>query len=139
MEGIVKPGSKYDTFSGFVSIDLHSSSLKTLDEVFEGNRLDYHNTPYHPDLDETYAKINFDFDHKARLYIPLSDPKVDEYPFTGRGFTGSENIVLPEFEIHENIKYHYQNGDTITIYASQSGDIIKQYVYDGEFKIWLQK
>ncbi|MGT2867056.1 hypothetical protein [Streptococcus fryi] len=129
VEGIVKHGSQYNTVSGFVSIDSHSSSLKTLYEVFEGNRLDYHNTPYHPGLDETYAKINFDLDHKARLDIPLSDPKVDEYPFTGRGFTGSENIVLPEFKIHKNVEYQYQTGDTITVYNSQSGEVVQKYGY----------
>lgn len=31
---------------GFVSVDEHSNTLKTLDEVFEGNRLDYDNTAF---------------------------------------------------------------------------------------------
>lgn len=75
VEGIVKPGSRYNTFSGFVSVDSHSASLKTLDEVFEGNRLDYQNTPYSPGVDETYAKINFTLDSKMRLDIPLEEPK----------------------------------------------------------------
>lgn len=39
---------------------------------------------------ETYAKINFNFDTQTPLEIPLRDPKVEEYPFTGRGFTGSK-------------------------------------------------
>ncbi|MCK3942914.1 hypothetical protein HCC47_08870 [Streptococcus suis] len=129
VEGIVKPGSRYNTFTGFVSVDSHSASLKTLDEVFEGNRLDYQNTPYSPGVDETYAKINFTLDSKMRLDIPLEEPKVGEYPFTGRGFTGSQNIVLPEYKLRTGADYHYQHGDTITIYSSQGGSIVKQYGY----------
>lgn len=129
VEGIVKPGSRYNTFSGFVSVDSHSASLKTLDEVFEGNRLDYQNTPYSPGVDETYAKINFTLDSKMRLDIPLEETKVGEYPFTGRGFTGSQNIVLPEYKLRTGADYHYQHGDTITIYSSQDGSIVKQYGY----------
>lgn len=138
VEGIVKPGSRYNTFSGFVSVDSHSASLKTLDEVFEGNRLDYQNTPYRPDVDETYAKINFTLDSKSRLDIPLREPKVGEYPFTGRGFTGSKEIVLPEYELRKGADYHYQHGDTIGIYDSKSGNLINQYIYDGEYNVWMQ-
>ena len=88
VEGIVS--GEFKNFSGFVSVDAHSSALKTFEEVFEGNRLDYHNSPYTLGVDETYAKINFNFDTQTPLEIPLRDPKVEEYPFTGRGFTGSK-------------------------------------------------
>lgn len=139
VEGIVKPGSRYNTFSGFVSVDSHSASLKNLDEVFEGNRLDYQNTPYRPGTDDTYAKINFTLDSKMRLDIPLREPKVGEYPFTGRGFTGSKEIVLPEYELRKGADYYYQHGDTIGVYDSKSGNLVKQYIYDGEFNTWMQK
>lgn len=129
VEGIVKPGSRYNTFSGFVSVDSHSASLKNLDEVFEGNRLDYQNTPYRPGTDDTYAKINFTLDSKMRLDIPLREPKVGEYPFTGRGFTGSKEIVLPEYELRKGADYHYMEGDTISIYDSHTGNAIQKYGY----------
>ncbi|MFN8648351.1 hypothetical protein [Streptococcus sp.] len=112
---------------------------KTLDEVFEGNRLDYKNTPYNLQTDETYSKINFTLDSKMRLDIPLQEPKVGEYPFTGRGFTGSQNIVLPEYELRKGANYHFQHGDTIGVYDSKSGNLVKQYIYDGEFNTWMQK
>ncbi|SQF39436.1 T7SS effector LXG polymorphic toxin [Streptococcus ferus] len=139
VEGIVAPDSKRNTVSGFVSVDSHSASLKTLDEVFEGNRLDYQNTPYSPGADDTYAKINFTLDSKMRLDIPLREPKVGEYPFTGRGFTGSKEIVLPEYELRKGANYHYQHGDTIGVYDSKSGSLLKQYMYDGEFNTWMQR
>ena len=126
------------SFGGFISVDSHSSSLKTLDEVFEGNRLDYQNTPYHLQTDETYSKINFTLDSKMRLDIPLWEPKVGEYPFTGRGFTGSQNIVLPEYKLRKGADYQFQHGDTIGVYDSKSGNLVKQYMYDGEYNIWMQ-
>ena len=137
VEGIVQPNSRHNTVSGFVSVDSHSASLKTLDEVFEGNRLDYKNTPYNLQTDETYSKINFTLDSKMRLDIPLQEPKVGEYPFTGRGFTGSQNIVLPEYELRKGANYHFQHGDTIGVYDSKSGNLVKQYIYDGKQKQWL--
>ena len=36
----------YSEVRGFVSVDEHSGALKTLDDVFEGNRLDYNNTAF---------------------------------------------------------------------------------------------
>ena len=138
VEGIVQPNSRHNTVSGFVSVDSHSASLKTLEEVFEGNRLDYKNTPYNLQTDETYSKINFTLDSRMRLDIPLQEPKVGEYPFTGRGFTGSQNIVLPEYELRKGANYHFQHGDTIGVYDSKSGNLVKQYMYDGEYNIWMQ-
>ncbi len=137
VEGIVAPDSKRNTVSGFVSVDSHSASLTTLDEVFEDNRLDYQNTPYSLGADDTYAKINFTLDSKMRLDIPLREPKVGEYPFTGRGFTGSKEIVLPEYELRKGANYHYQHGDTIGVYDSKSGNLLKQYMYDAKQKQWL--
>jgi FMN phosphatase YigB (HAD superfamily) len=87
--------------------------------------------------DETYSKINFTLDSKMRLDIPLQEPKVGEYPFTGRGFTGSQNIVLPEYELRKGANYHFQHGDTIGVYDSKSGNLVKQYIYDGKQKQWL--
>ena len=137
VEGIVQPNSRHNTVSGFVSVDSHSASLKTLEEVFEGNRLDYKNTPYNLQTDETYSKINFTLDSRMRLDIPLQEPKVGEYPFTGRGFTGSQNIVLPEYELRKGANYHFQHGDTIGVYDGKSGNLVKQYIYDGKQKQWL--
>lgn len=127
VEGIVQPGSRYNTFTGFVSVDSHSSSLKTLDEVFEGNRLDYPNTPYNLQTDDTYAKISFDLDYGGQLKIPFEEASPDNYPFTGRGFTGSKEIVLPEYKMLD--EHHFVEGDTIGIFDSKTGDMVEQYGY----------
>jgi len=48
-----------NSFAGFVSVDEHSKSLTTLPEIFEGNRLDYPNTPFDLEKTKTYSKISF--------------------------------------------------------------------------------
>ena len=48
------------------------------------------------------------------------------------------SVVLPEFAFPKLTSHQYVAGDTITVYSSQTGDILTQYIYDGEFKIWMQ-
>ena len=126
-----------NSFDGFVSVDSHSSSLKTLDEVFEGNRMDYQNTPYNLQTDDTYAKISFDLDYGGQLKIPFEEASPDNYPFTGRGFTGSKEIVLPEYKMLD--EHHFVEGDTIGIFDSKTGDMVEQYIYDGDSETWLKR
>ena len=116
-----------NSFDGFVSVDSHSSSLKTLDEVFEGNRMDYQNTPYNLQTDDTYAKIGFDLDYGGQLKIPFEEASPDNYPFTGRGFTGSKEIVLPEYKMLG--EHTFKTGDRISIFDSKTGDLVGQYGY----------
>ena len=62
-----------------------------------------------------------------RLDIPLQEPKVGEYPFTGRGFTGSKEIVLPEYKMLG--EHTFKTGDRISIFDSKTGDLVGQYGY----------
>ena len=114
-----------NSFAGFVSVDEHSKSLTTLPEIFEGNRLDYPNTPFDLEKTKTYSKISFLLDKADKLDIPFGELDNASYPFTGRGFTGSKNIVLPEYKLME--KRIFQTGDLITIFESKTGKIMKQF------------
>ena len=114
-------------FAGFVSVDEHSKSLTTLPEIVEGNRLDYPNTPFDLEKTKTYAKISFFLDEADKLDIPFGELDNASYPFTGRGFTGSKNIVLPEYKLME--ERNFMDGDLITIFESKSGNPIRQYKY----------
>ena len=116
-----------NSFAGFVSVDEHSKSLTTLPEIFEGNRLDYPNTPFDLAKIKTYSKISFFLDEADKLDIPFGELDNASYPFTGRGFTGSKNIILPEYKLME--KRIFQTGDLITIFESKSGNPIRQYKY----------
>ena len=116
-----------NSFAGFVSVDEHSKSLTTLPEIFEGNRLDYPNTPFDLEKTKTYSKISFFLDKADKLDIPFGELDNASYPFTGRGFTGSKNIVLPEYKLIE--ERNFMDGDLITIFESKSGNPIRQYKY----------
>ena len=116
-----------NSFAGFVSVDEHSKSLTTLPEIFEGNRLDYPNTPFDLEKSKTYSKISFFLDEADKLDIPFGELDNASYPFTGRGFTGSKNIVLPEYKLME--ERNFMDGDLITIFESKSGNPIRQYKY----------
>ena len=124
-----------NSFAGFVSVDEHSKSLTTLPEIVEGNRLDYPNTPFDLEKTKTYAKISFFLDEADKLDIPFGELDNASYPFTGRGFTGSKNIVLPEYKLME--ERIFQTGDLITIFESKTGKIMKQYEFIKD-EGWLQ-
>ncbi|RSI63976.1 hypothetical protein D8863_09915 [Streptococcus oralis] len=114
-----------NSFEGFVSVDEHSKSLTTLPEIVEGNRLDYPNTPFDLEKTKTYAKISFFLDEADKLDIPFGELDNASYPFTGRGFTGSKNIILPEYKLME--EHVFKNGDMISIFESKTGKLMKQY------------
>ena len=116
-----------NSFAGFVSVDEHSKSLTTLPEIVEGNRLDYPDTPFDLEKTKTYSKISFFLDEADKLDIPFGELDNASYPFTGRGFTGSKNIILPEYKLIE--ERNFMDGDLITIFESKSGNPIRQYKY----------
>lgn len=72
----------YSGVRGFASVDEHSNTLKTLDEIFEGNRLDYDNTAFKTgsgvdgisksvgDADTVYGKITYVLDDVDGVKIP---------------------------------------------------------------------
>ena len=123
-----------NSFAGFVSVDEHSKSLTTLPEIVEGNRLDYPNTPFDLEKTKTYAKISFFLDEADKLDIPFGELDNASYPFTGRGFTGSKNIILPEYKLME--EHVFKNGDMISIFESKTGKVMKQYGFTKD-KGWI--
>ena len=123
-----------NSFAGFVSVDEHSKSLTTLPEIVEGNRLDYPNTPFDLEKTKTYAKISFFLDEADKLDIPFGELDNASYPFTGRGFTGSKNIILPEYKLME--EHVFKNGDMISVFESKTGKVMKQYGFTKD-KGWI--
>ncbi|WP_455717617.1 pre-toxin TG domain-containing protein [Anaerosporobacter sp.] len=138
----------YSGVRGFVSVDEHSSSLSTLDDVFEGNRLDYNNTEFKVgngvdgvsqsvgNADTVYGKITYVLEDADEVKVPTDFPTAENAPYTGRGFTGSKNIVLPEL-VQENRKFI--TGDTLSIHDSVTGNTISQFIYDKKLGIWILK
>ena len=121
-----------ELFGGFNSVYEHSESLTSLSEVYKGYRLDYPGTPFTRNGSKYYAKIIFPLDNPEDLIIPYKENYEGVSPFTGRGFTAAEEIVLPEYLF--TAKQSFQEGYMINIYES-SGAIFEQYGFTKE-KVW---
>lgn len=137
----------YSGVRGFVSVDEHSNTLKTLTDVFEGNRLDYNNTAFKigsgvdgisksvGNADTVYGKITYVLDDVDGIKVPTDFPIEANAPYTGRGFTGSKNIVLPELVQDTR---PFVDGDVLGIYDAKTGALTQQFVYDSDLG-WLLK
>ncbi|MGY3709158.1 T7SS effector LXG polymorphic toxin [Granulicatella adiacens] len=121
-----------ELFGGFNSVYEHSEALTSLSEVYKGYRLDYPGTPFTRNGSKYYAKIIFPLDNPEDLIIPYKENYEGVSPFTGRGFTAAEEIVLPEYLF--TAKQSFQEGYMINIYES-SGAIFEQYGFTKE-KVW---
>ena len=121
-----------DLFGGFNSVYEHSEALTSLNDIYKGNRLDYPGTPFTRNGTKYYAKIIFPLDNPEDLIIPYKENYEGVSPFTGRGFTAAEEIVLPEYLF--TAKQSFQEGYMINIYES-SGAIFEQYGFTKE-KVW---
>ena len=118
---------------GFTSAKEHSDALGTLNEVYKGNRLDYPGTPFTRNGTKYYAKIIFSIDNPEELIIPYKENYEGVSPFTGRGFTGAQEIILPEYRF---IKGHsFRGGDMINIY-NRNGEVVQQFIFDELNDMW---
>lgn len=139
--------NKYNGIRGFVSVEEHSKLLKGLENVYEGNRLDYNGTAFKNSFgvngvassvgapDTVYGKITYILKDADGVKIPTDLATVDNAPYTARGFTGSKNIVLPELIQDQR---NFVNGDLLSIYDSKTGNVIQQLVYDKKLG-WIDK
>ena len=82
--------------------------------------------------DKFYATIEYKANDVSKISIPDWAPKPDDYPYTGKGFTGSVDVVLPEY-FQETRKF--MNGDILNIIDADTGKIISKFKYD--VKIWM--
>ena len=115
-----------DSFSGFNSVYEHSEALTSLNDIYKGNRLDYPGTPFTRNGTKYYAKIIFPLDNPEDLIIPYKENYQGVSPFTGRGFTAAEEIVLPEYMLTKD--YLIRDGIMLNVHES-SGAIFEQYVF----------
>ena len=62
-------------------------------------------------------------------------PKPDDYPYTGKGFAGSTDVVLPEY--FQGAR-KFADGDIIKIIDSNTGEVVQQFIYDMDTDIkWV--
>lgn len=99
--------NQYDGVRGFTAISEHGANLNTLIDKYNGARLDYNNTAFKTTTgvdgisqsvglpDKFYATIEYKANDVSKISIPGWAPKLEDYPYTGKGFTDSTDIVLP--------------------------------------------
>ena len=131
VDAIIK--GKYPDIGGFSSVFEHSESLTSLNEVYKGNRLDYPGTKFTRNGTKYYAKIIFSLDKPEDLIIPYKENYEGVSPFTGRGFTGAQEIILPEYMLTEN--HVFQDGNMINVY-NRTGEVVQQFIFDGFNNRW---
>ncbi|WP_314181848.1 hypothetical protein [Abiotrophia defectiva] len=127
-----------DYIDGFASVREDSQSLKTMKEIYEGNALNYDGSEFRLH-DKTYGKFEFDLTKNdlKKIEIPYENNVISSKasnPFTGRGFTGTDRMVLPEYKLFK--KRNFRTGDVLSIYNSQTGEKVKQFIYiEKEWKL----
>jgi len=77
--------------------------------------------------DKFYRTIEYKVNDVDKLSIPDWKPKANDYQYTGKTFTGSKNIVLPEY--FQETK-QFVDGDNLNIIDSKTGTRVEKYIYD---------
>ncbi|WP_260286489.1 ribonuclease YeeF family protein [Peribacillus aracenensis] len=138
----------YNGVRGFIAVKDDSIKLKTLHDHYEGARLDYNNTAYKVTNgvdgisqsiggpDRYYGVFEYRLNDPSKVSIPNWDPTPESYPYTGRGFTGSKEVVLPEY-------YHtprqFEDGDILDIKDATTGEQHMSFIFDGDIMEWLPR
>ncbi|HLP12191.1 MAG TPA: hypothetical protein VK177_09695 [Flavobacteriales bacterium] len=111
---------------GYVTTAQDSKHLKNYQEIFDGMRLDYHNSIFVSENATECVVIRFKSNTSGELGIPknknnggvLNDPDINDsynknlYPFTGHGFTSGQSGTLgvPEWKAEYGYELELQNG-----------------------------
>ncbi|WP_368505233.1 LXG domain-containing protein [Alkalihalophilus sp. As8PL] len=135
----------YSGVRGFTAVKEHSVNIKTLKDNYEGARLDYNNTKFKTTRgvdgisestgspDRFYGVIEYKLMEPEGVSIPRNTPTPDSYPYTGRGFTGSRNLVLPEYYQSNR---QFINGDILSVRDAKTGDVFLNFKYNEITQNW---
>lgn len=124
---------EYTSVRGFVSEAEFSEKLRTLEEVYEGNRLDYENTAFSLS-DDIYGKITYSYNRETEIEVPRYEATSANYPYTGKGFTASKNVILPEWQ---QIGQNFAENDLLEVFDSKTGNVISTYRFEGG--MWVEQ
>jgi len=107
------------------------SKLITLAEVFYGLRLDYPNSDF-SFKDSVYGRIKYIVEDESSISYSIDEAGY-AWPYTGRGFVGTDRVIVPEYmQVERQFKY----GDTLEIINSRTGNVLRTYIFKNK---WIQK
>jgi hypothetical protein len=122
---------KYKTVRKSVAQASHVSKLRTLAEIYYGLRLDFDEDSFTFN-DKTYGRIRYTVENESSLDYSIDVPGYS-YPYTGRGFLGTDKVIVPEY-MQAQRKYRF--GDALEIVDSGTGEILETYVFKNH---WVLK
>ncbi|MDP4553399.1 hypothetical protein Q9251_21320 [Alkalihalobacillus macyae] len=80
-----------------------------------------------------FGVINYKVNNPELLTVPDWEATPDSYPYTGRGFTGSKEVILPEFYQNERA---FSEGDSLKVVDAKGGQVSTMFIYDKKMG-WL--
>lgn len=125
---------RYETVRKSVARASDVSKLNTLAEIYYGLRLDFDDHTFTFN-DKTYGRIRYVVEDESGLdfSIDVSDYK---YPYTGRGFLGTDKVIVPEYM---QVEATYLDGSIFEIVDAVTGEVAQTYVFDKNQNIWKLK
>ena len=121
----------YGTVRKSVAQASHVSKLKTLLEIYYGLRLDFDDVSFTLQ-DKTYGRIRYAVEDESSLTHSIDEPGYS-WPYTGRGFLGTDKVIVPEYMQTER---QYRFGDTLEIIDARTGNVLEIYVFKNK---WVLK
>jgi hypothetical protein len=121
----------YKEVQNCVAVKEHVVNLRTLKERYFGLRLDFIYTRFKL-TDDIYAIIEYTINDGDEIGIPYYAATSDNYPYTSRGFIGTDKVIVPEYI---QLKRDFTNGDLLKIINSD-GSVRAIYYYDIKIKTW---
>ena len=107
------------------------SKLNTFAEIFYGMRLDFDYTPFTFN-EKTYGRIRYIVEDENCIDYSVDVPGYS-YPYTGRGFLGTDKVIIPEYMQKER---NFRYGDLLEIVDAKTGSVLNTYVYKNK---WILK
>lgn len=74
--------------------------------------------------DATYGKITYRYKIETEISIPRYEPTADSYPYIGKGFTVSKNVILPEWK---QAYQDFREDDLLEVIDSKTGQTLEPY------------
>lgn len=136
IENYINPTSNnYKQIGGYVSTAADTKHLKTFEDLYYGERLDYTNSKFFTSANSC-GVIRFKNTRSSEVVIPTG-PQYNgyDYPFTAHGFTSGSNGRLGVPEWHFQSKIDIQEGTEIWEIFNDGTEELRAIYRSGKFVI----
>ena len=129
------PSNYYKQIGGYVSTAADTKHLKTFNDLYYGERLDYTNSKFFMSANSC-GIIRFKNTQSSEVVIPTgSQYNGYDYPFTAHGFTSGSNGRLGVPEWHFQSRIDIQEGTEIWEIFNDGTEELRAIYRNGKFVI----